>query len=51
MPRQPRIDIPGLLRHVIVRGIERSVVFIDDKDRQHFIDRLGQLLIETNTDC
>lgn len=51
MPRQPRIDIPGLLQHVIVRGIERSVIFIDDKDRQHFVERLGQLLIETGTDC
>ncbi|RQW84028.1 MAG: transposase, partial [Geobacter sp.] len=26
MPRQPRLDIPGLLQHVIVRGIERSEI-------------------------
>ena len=51
MPRQPRIDLPGLLQHVIVRGIERSVIFVDDKDRQHFIERFGQLLVETGTDC
>jgi len=27
MPRQARIDIPGLLQHVIVRGIERRNIF------------------------
>ena len=51
MPRQPRIDIPGLLQHVIVRGIERSEIFLDDEDRQHFVDRFSQLLVETGTDC
>mgnify|MGYP001358443554 CR=1 FL=1 len=51
MPRQPRIDIPGLLQHVIIRGIERSDIFYDDDDRDNFLERLGRLLEETETDC
>jgi REP-associated tyrosine transposase len=51
MPRQPRLDIPGVLQHVIVRGIERSKIFLDDEDRGHFVDRLDRLLVETETDC
>ena len=51
MPRQPRLDIPGLLQHVIVRGIERSAIFLDDEDRRRFVDRLTGLLVETETEC
>lgn len=51
MPRQPRLDIPGLLQHVIVRGIERSEIFLDDGDRRRFVDRFDRLLVETETDC
>jgi hypothetical protein len=29
MPRQPRIDAPGALHHVIIRGIEREAIFKD----------------------
>jgi hypothetical protein len=31
MPRSARLDMPGLLQHVIVRGIERRKIFLDDK--------------------
>lgn len=51
MPRHARIDHPGLLHHVIVRGIEKRSVFIDDQDREAFLSRLSQLLAETETDC
>ncbi|MCF6267501.1 MAG: transposase [Desulfuromusa sp.] len=51
MPRQPRIDSPDLLHHVIVRGIERGKIFIDDEDRDSFVERLHMLLLETGTDC
>lgn len=51
MPRQARIDIPGLLQHVIVRGIERGKIFLDDIDRNQFVERLSALLAETDTDC
>lgn len=51
MPRQPRIDIPGLLQHVIVRGIERTEIFRDDEDRNNFVARFNRLLVDTGTDC
>jgi len=33
MPRKARIDAPGALHHIIVRGIERRKIFYDDNDR------------------
>lgn len=51
MPRHARIDIPGLLQHVIVRGIEKRPIFLDDQDRGDFLSRLRGLLTETETDC
>ena len=44
MPRQARIDAPGALQHVIVRGIERRKLFADDADRKAFVERLGRFL-------
>jgi len=51
MPRKARIDIPGLLQHVIVRGIERRKIFRDDQDRNMFLKRFTFLLKDTGTDC
>ena len=51
MPRLARLDIPGLLQHVIVRGIERRDIFNDDNDRQLFVDRLFSLCAETGVRC
>ena len=51
MPRQARIDAPGALHHIIVRGIERRKIFKDDGDRIDFLDRLGKVLSETDTNC
>jgi putative transposase len=48
MPRQPRLDLPGLLYHVIARGIERREIFGDDRDRETFVDRLGELMTESD---
>ena len=42
---------PGVLHHVIIRGIERGKIFRDDKDRDDMIDRLGDLLPATHTEC
>ena len=43
MPRQPRLDAPGALHHVMGRGIERTQVFQDDTDRNDFVARLAAL--------
>jgi putative transposase len=40
MPRQARLDAPGALHHVMVRGINKSAIFIDDQDRESFLERL-----------
>ena len=41
MPRVARLDVPGLLQHVIVRGVERREIFVDDHDRSRFLDRFA----------
>jgi len=41
MPRQPRLDAPGLLQHIMARGIEGREIFKDDQDRKSFPARLG----------
>ena len=51
MPRQPRLDAPGVLQHVMARGIERRKIFWDDKDCNSFLDRLADILEETQTQC
>ena len=49
MPRQARLDAPGTLHHVMIRGIERSPIFRDDQDRHDFVSRAGILAQETGT--
>ena len=51
MPRRARIDAPGALHHIIVRGIERRNIFEDDTDRVNFLDRAGKVLSDTHTRC
>ncbi len=46
MPRQAKLDAPGTLHHVIVRGIEKRPAHrgIDDRtNRDNFVSRLGQI--------
>lgn len=51
MPRLARLDAVGLLQHVMVRGIEKRDIFLDDKDRYSFLDRFSELLVKSNTSC
>jgi len=51
MPRTARIDIPGLLQHVIVRGVERRDIFLDDDDRKRFLENFSRLLIQGGVEC
>jgi len=37
MARQLRIEYPGAIYHVTSRGNERSLIYLDDGDRKHFI--------------
>jgi REP element-mobilizing transposase RayT len=43
MPRRPRIELPGGIHHVWQRGNNRRTIFVDDADRQAFL----QLLVAT----
>ncbi|MCK4729106.1 MAG: hypothetical protein KAT27_09300 [Desulfobacterales bacterium] len=47
MPRQARLDAPGVLHHIVIRGIERRKIFLNYKDREDFLERLANLLPET----
>ncbi|MCF8068302.1 MAG: transposase [Desulfobacterales bacterium] len=51
MPRKARIDAPGALHHIIIRGIERKAIFKNDVDKDNFLERLGSILKETETPC
>ena len=46
MPRLARLDAPGVLHHVMGRGIERKEIFLNNKDRNDFINRLSMLVEE-----
>ena len=37
MPRQARLDAPGVLHHIMARGIEGSPLFRDEQDREAFV--------------
>jgi len=43
MPRQPRLDSPGTVHHVMGRGIERTNIFRNKADREDFLTRLAEL--------
>lgn len=51
MPRKARIDAPGALHHIIARGIERRKIFLDDDDRENFLERLGSIVSCSGTQC
>lgn len=46
MPRHARLDTRGALHHLMLRGINKSDLFVDDLDRKKFLDRLGQVIEE-----
>ena len=51
MPRRSRIDAPGALHHIIVRGIDRKRIFKDDADKDNFLGRLKNILTNSTTLC
>ena len=50
MPRLARLDAPGVLHHVMGRGIERRDIFLSDEDRNDFITRLATLAQQGDLD-
>ncbi len=49
MPRQARLDAPGTLHHVMLRGIEKRLLATDAEDREEFVTRLGAAVRATGT--
>src|SRR5436190_2616656 len=42
MVRPLRLQFPGALLHVMSRGDAKQCIFVDDRDRQSFLDLLGE---------
>jgi len=49
MACQARLDAPGTLHHVMVRGVERRRIVNDEQDLKEFVARLGAVARETAT--
>jgi len=49
MPRQGRLDAPGILYYIMILGIESRNIFKNDKDRDDMIERLATVLPEPQT--
>jgi REP element-mobilizing transposase RayT len=47
MARQPRIEFAGAMYHVMARGNHRSEIFLDDEDRNLFLDTLDEVCART----
>lgn len=47
MPRQPRVQFPGAIYHVMSRGDRREDIFLDDVDRQDFLKTLAEASLKT----
>lgn len=44
MPRQARLDAPGLLHHVMARGLNREIIFKTRDDYRDFLGRIAPSL-------
>ncbi len=42
MPRQARLEIPGVALHITQRGVNRCAIFLDDDNRRHYLRLLGE---------
>jgi REP element-mobilizing transposase RayT len=47
MARKVRVEYPGAIYHVMNRGDRREVIFLDDADRQRFVETLGEACAKT----
>ncbi len=42
MPRKARVIVPGMPHHIVQRGHNRNVVFVEDADYQYYLDNLAE---------
>ncbi len=46
MPRQARLDAPGTLHYIIIRGIKGTRIFRSYQDRQNLLSRIDPLVFK-----
>jgi REP element-mobilizing transposase RayT len=51
MPRKARIDAPGAVQHIIIRGIEKKNIFRTYADRYNFLKRFDSIISDSETAC
>jgi REP element-mobilizing transposase RayT len=51
MPRAPRLQIAGGIYHVVVRGVRRTPIFLDDTDREVFLRELSRVVTKDGWVC
>jgi len=51
VPRKPRVDLPGTIHHVAIRGIEGRRLFPAEGDAIDILQRFGRWLRETGCEC
>ncbi|HCB49538.1 MAG TPA: hypothetical protein DEP47_08440 [Chloroflexi bacterium] len=49
MTRQACLDAPGLLHHIMIRGMERRKILVNDRDREDSLERLSKLVFPENS--
>jgi len=48
MPRKLRVEYEGAIYHIMNRGDRREPIFVDDEDRQLFLETLRQACGKTD---
>jgi len=48
MARKLRLEYEGAIYHVVNRGDRREAIFKDDKDRERFLETLGECCVKTD---
>lgn len=51
MPRRPRVDLPGTIHHVCIRGVEGRPIFVDEDDPADLLQRFERWVRETRSQC
>ncbi len=51
MARRSRIDGPGALKYIVIRGMERRAIFNDTKDYRDFLAGPSHVLRGTTISC
>ena len=44
VPRQPRIEVPGGVFHVLTRGVRKQLIYRDSDDRRYFLDLVDHVI-------